>query len=234
MDGIGTATLDLLERTLSQGARHLVLLMRHSAREYVPGRNDLDNPLTAEGRDYAFEFGARLPKALTLRGYASPPERCMETAELVLEGHRHGGGAVTRHRPLEALGPFYALDQMKMWKAMTAEGGLVPFVGRWVRGEVPGDAMIPAATAAELLLGVLAEKLRQPVAAAQLDVCVSHDLTLYLMRAALLDLPAHGPEVAYLDALVLFERDGSLWFGSHHAEPRRLADRHRPPPAAGR
>ena len=42
----------------------------------------------------------------------------METAELVLAGHESGGGNVTRHRPLEALGVFYALDQMKMWQGM--------------------------------------------------------------------------------------------------------------------
>lgn len=222
MENYGEATLDLLDRVTGAGARHVVVLMRHSAREFAPDRHDLENPLTEAGRQRARHVGERLPKDMTVRAYASPPERCMETAALVLEGHRQGGGAATRHRPLEALGVFYALDQMKMWKSMSEAGGLVPFMGAWVRGEAPQDAMMPAQTAARLLAGVLAEKLRQPVAERQIDLCVSHDMTLYLLREVLLGEPAHGPEVGFMDALVLYEGDGGLWLTSHHGEARRL------------
>lgn len=218
----GQATLDLLDRVWGRGVAHAVVLMRHAAREFDPALHDLDNPLTAQGRARALELGGRLPGAVTLRGYASPPERCMETAALLLEGHRRQGGAVTRHRPLEALGVFYALDQRKMWQAMHQAGGLVEFVSGWIRGEAPPDAMISADTAARLVLGVLAEKLRRPLADAQLDLCVSHDMTLYLLREVLLGEPADGPEVAFLDALVLYEDDGALWMSSHHGEPRRV------------
>jgi broad specificity phosphatase PhoE len=220
LENYGDAALDLLTRVWAQGVDHAAVLMRHAAREFDPELHDLDNPLTAQGRARALEVGARLPRALTVRGYASPPERCMETAALILEGHRREGGAVTRHRPLEALGVFYALDQMKMWRAMHAAGGLVPFITGWIRGEVPEDVMIPADLAARLVLAVLAEKLHRPVAEAQLDLCVSHDMTLYLLREVLLDEPAHGPEVGFLDALVLFRDDGELWMSSHHGQPR--------------
>ncbi|HEX7034525.1 MAG TPA: histidine phosphatase family protein [Pseudomonadales bacterium] len=222
MESYGDATLDLIERVWSRDVRHSVVLMRHAAREFDPELHDLQNPLTAEGRARAREVGGRLPRGATLRGYASPPERCMETAALILEGYRDAGGRVTRHRPLEALGVFYALDQMKMWKAMHAMGGLVPFVTAWIRGEAPADAMIPADQAARLILNVLAEKLERPVDERQLDLCVSHDMTLYLLREVLLDEPAAGPEVAFLDALVLFREDGALWMSSHHGEPRRV------------
>lgn len=218
----GEPTLDLLDRVRGDGARHVVVLMRHSAREFAPDRHDLENPLTAEGRALALDLGARLPRSLTLRAYASPPERCMETAALVLEGHRREGGAVTRHRPLEALGVFYALDQMKMWKLMSEAGGLVPFLDAWTREDIPGDVMIPARLAAELIQRVLTEKLRQPVADEQLDLCVSHDMTLYLVREMLLDEPASGAEVGFLDALMLYESAGALWLTSHHGSPRRI------------
>ena len=72
------------------------------------------------------------------------------------------------------------------------------------------------------VVGVLAEKLRQPVAERQIDLCVSHDMTLYLLREVLLGEPAHGPEVGFMDALVLYEGDGGLWLTSHHGEARRL------------
>ena len=223
METYGQPTLDLLDRVIGDGVRHVVVLMRHSAREFAPDRHDLENPLTPEGRGLARELGARLPKSLTVRAYASPPERCMETAALVLQGHREGGGAVTRHRPLEALGVFYALDQMKMWKLMNEAGGLVPFLGAWIRKELPDDVMIPADLAALLVQRVLGDKLRQPVASDQLDLCVSHDMTLYLLREVLLGEPARGPEVGFLDALMLYEAGGVLWMTSHHGTPQRLA-----------
>lgn len=220
----GEATVALLEQIFAEHAGHAVALMRHSAREFAPGVHDLENPLTPEGRDLAVSLGGRLPKMLTVRGYASPPARCMDTAALALQGHQARGGAVTRHRPLESLGVFYALDQMKMWKHLTAAGGLVPFMQRWIGGELPGDAMMPADLAARLILRVLAEKLSAPVAERQLDLCISHDMTLYLMRELLLGEPAHGPEVRFLDALVLFAVDGELWMTSHHGAPRRVSD----------
>jgi len=199
----------MLEAVFGRGVRRAVVLMRHSAREYAPDRHDLLNPLTEEGRRWARELGGALPKHLTVRAYASPPHRCMETAELVLAGHEAGGGAVTRHRPLEALGVFYALDQMKMWQGMRAEG-MIPYLGGWFEGRVPRDALMPADLASRLLLRVLAEKLRSAVAEDQLDVCVSHDMTLYLMRGMLLGEPPASTEVAYLDGLVLFEENGAL------------------------
>jgi hypothetical protein len=225
LEKYGAATLDLVERLIGRGVRHGVVLMRHSAREFAPDRHDLENPLTEQGRELALELGAKLPKHLLLRAYASPPERCMETAALVLEGHRREGGETTRHRPLEALGVFYALDQMKMWKGMDAAGGLVAYLGAWIRGEVAPDVMIPADVAAGLILRVLAQKIRQPVADAQLDLCVSHDMTLYLVREVLLGEPADGPAVGFLDALVLYEDADGLWMTSHHGERRRLGER---------
>ncbi len=205
----GAATLAMLEAVYGRGVRRAVVLMRHSAREYAPDRHDLLNPLTEEGRRWARQLGEALPKHLTVRAYASPPHRCMETAELVLAGHESGGGNVTRHRPLEALGVFYALDQMKMWQGMRS-AGMIPYLGSWFAGEVPRDALMPAAVASRLLLRVLTEKLRSPVAEHQLDVCVSHDMTLYLMRSMLLGVPLTEADVAYLDGLVLFEEAGAL------------------------
>ena len=48
-----------------------------------------------------------------------------------LDGYADNGGNVTRHRPLEGLGVFYALDQMKMWRVMNDSGGQVPFLQAW-------------------------------------------------------------------------------------------------------
>lgn len=215
----GKATNDLLHEVYARGVDHAVALLRHSAREYAPGKHDLENPLTAKGRAFARELGGSLPAQLTLRGYASPPERCMETAALILEGYAEKGGSVTRHRPVEGLGVFYALDQMKMWKVMNDAGGQGPFLQAWFRDEVPTDAMIPAEVAARLVLRVVADKLKAPVASKQLDLCVSHDMTLYLVRDRLLGQPVDVADVEYLDAVVAYEENGSLWLVSRHGDP---------------
>ncbi|MCZ0944299.1 MAG: histidine phosphatase family protein, partial [Gammaproteobacteria bacterium] len=115
MSAHGDAALAMIGEVLADGVDHAAVLLRHSARTFEPGLHDLDNLLTDEGRALCCRFGRRLPKELTLRAYASPAQRCLETAQLILEAHEAEGGSITRHRPVEALGVFYALDQMKMW-----------------------------------------------------------------------------------------------------------------------
>ena len=121
---------------------------------------------------------------------------------------------MTRHRPVEALGVFYALDQQKFWKGLDVAGGLDAYADEWVSGQVPRDAMMPSEMAASMILRVLAEKLNQPVAERQLDVCVSHDITLHLLRRELLG-ETSPLEVNYLDGLILFEESGALTLRSH-------------------
>ena len=220
----GADSLRLIEAVFDAGAEHAVVLMRHSAREFNPDVHDLVNPLTDEGRRLCEQFGGALPERLTLRGYASPAERCMETASLILDSHRARGGQATRHRPVEALGVFYALDQMKMWKGMRAAGGLAEYLESWFRGEVPGDAMMPPELAARLVLKVMADKLTAPVARPQLDICVSHDMSVALLRDRLLGEAASGPPVEFLDVLIAYEADGRLWLGSHHGEARDVTE----------
>ena len=214
MDEFGDATVRLVESVLAAGARHVGLLMRHSAREFVPGRHDLENPLTDEGRALARRMGSLLPKDLLVRGYASPAERCVVTAALILGGHEADGGRVARHRPVEGLGVFYVLDQMRMFRAMQAAQGQVGFLERWFEGDVPADVMMPADLAAKLVARIVTEKLRQPIATPQLEVCVSHDITLYLVRDRLLGHKPASAEVRFLDGLVFYEDADGTWLAS--------------------
>ena len=219
----GDAALAMIGDVLADGVDHAAVLLRHSARTFEPGLHDLDNLLTDEGRALCRRFGCRLPMELTLRAYASPAQRCVETAQLVLDAHQAEGGSITRHRPMEALGVFYALDQMKMWKGMEAAGGMANYLQGWLAGAVPADAMMPAHWAARLVLGGMAEKLAAPVARPQLDLHVSHDVTLHLLRSALLGEPADGPPVEFLDGLLVWRAEGALWLKSQHGPPQRVS-----------
>lgn len=219
----GDATIELARELAASGVAHMVLLMRHSAREFNPNVHDLVNPLTDEGRDLARRFGELLPKGHTLRGYASPPERCLETAQLALLGHASKGGATTRVRPVEGLGVFYVLDQMKMFRAMGEAGGLDGFVDSWMAGKQPKDMVMPAGIAARLVLDICTSKLDGAMAARQVDLCVSHDLTVHVVRDQLLRQPPASGAVEFLDAIAVYRRDGQLLLQSSLGPPRKVA-----------
>lgn len=216
----GQGTAEMVNRTFAEDVDRGILLMRHSARTFDRDIHDLLNPLTDHGRFLCRQFGERLDKGLKLRGYASPAERCMESAQQIIESHVTHGGEGGRTRPVEALGVFYALDQQKMWKGLSLAPSLPDYVGQWFAAEVPRDAMIPAQQAMKLLLMVLHEKLVTPMPGPSLDLCVSHDFTVFALRQAVGLEPLSGPTVEFLDGLLLFRRkdtkDGHAIMRSHH------------------
>jgi len=213
----GETTVELVEQLINEGVEHVVLLMRHSAREFAPGKHDLLNPLTDEGRALARDMGKRLPKELRVRGYSSPAERCVETADLIMTAHKTAGGEITRIRVVEALGVFYVLDQMKMFMAMRDAGGLVSFLQRWFEGGVAQDILMPADLAARLVGRVAKGKLDQSGNKPQLDLLVSHDFTLYTIKDQLLKQDTHRyPDVHFLDGVAFFNRNGKPFIQSHH------------------
>jgi broad specificity phosphatase PhoE len=219
----GTTTLELVQNVLARGATHIALLMRHSAREYAPGKHDLLNPLTDEGREFSRSLGEKLPKSLLVRGYTSPAERCVETAALIMAGHAGKGGAISRNRIIEALGVFYVLDQMKMYKAMQAEGGLVPLLNAWFGGTLADDILMPPDIAARLVGRLSALKLEPDSGQAKLDLLVSHDFTLYTIKDRLLaQSPLTYPDVHYLDGVAFFNLNGKTYVQSHHGDPIEL------------
>ncbi|NKB97015.1 MAG: hypothetical protein GKR90_00735 [Pseudomonadales bacterium] len=212
----GQETGRLVAQVFEEGVDRAVLLMRHSARTFDRSINDLLNDLTDHGRNLCASLGESLPKDLRVRGYASPPRRCVETAELVINAHVAAGGDGARTRALEALGVFYVLDQQKMWKILTSSNGLADYVAKWFAEELPVDAMIPAPQAVDLVMQVLLPKLATPMEGRSLDLCVTHDMTVFTMRHGLGLEPVSGPDVEFLDGLILFEKGGRKFVRSHH------------------
>ncbi|MFT7654006.1 MAG: broad specificity phosphatase PhoE [Limisphaerales bacterium] len=213
----GLATVNLVEEVMTEGVDRAVLLMRHSARTFDPSINDLLNKLTDHGRSLSETFGKNLPKDLYVRGYTSPPHRCVETAEKSIAAHVAAGGEAGRSRPVEALGVFYGLDQRKMWKGLSVSSGLADYIGQWFRGEVPDDAMMPPELAVQMILRVLKMKLDEaPASGRSLDLCVTHDMTVFTVRHGVGLEPVDGPTVEFLDGLILYKKDGRTLMRSHH------------------
>ena len=211
----GQLTTKMVNEHFANGSARGVLLMRHSAREFNRDINDLLNPLTDHGRELSVAMGGALTADIQLRGYASPPERCVETAELLLKGAAQNMQGV---RPLEALGIFYALDHVRMWKGMSMSGGLAAYLTQWFGGDIAEDVMMPPNMAVEMVLRVLRGKLDAPALGAkpQLDLCVSHDMTVYTVRHGSGLEPIAAAPVDFLDGLLMYRDQGQLLLRSHH------------------
>ena len=128
----GQETLDLVANIMANGVEHVALFMRHSARTYHPGIPDFENQLTDEGRVLARDLGGALPKEVTIRGYSSPVNRCVETADFILEGHKVGGGEITRRRQIEALGNAHILDMNRVARVVQ-DIGIETLYSKWFR-----------------------------------------------------------------------------------------------------
>ena len=211
----GQLTTKMVNEHFANGSARGVLLMRHSAREFNRDINDLLNPLTDHGRELSVAMGGALTADIQLRGYASPPERCVETAELLLKGAAQNMQGV---RPLEALGIFYALDHVRMWKGMSMSGGLAAYLTQWFGGDIAEDVMMPTNVAVAMVLRVLRGKLDAPALGAkpQLDLCVSHDMTVYAVRHGSGLEPIAAAPVDFLDGLLMYREQGQLLLRSQH------------------
>ena len=217
LPGYGQGTVNMVNNLYSRGVDRVSLLMRHSAREYNPDIHDLLNPLTDEGRILCKDFGSALRKDIVVRGYASPPDRCVETCQIVVQNHNSEVGQSRSVRSLEGLGVFYAIDQVKMWKGMKAAGGLPEYIAEWLAGEVPEDTMLSPYYAATTILRLLKGKLDAVSEhSKQLDVCVSHDMSVLFVRDFFGLEPVDRLPIEYLDGLALYREDGRLKLESHH------------------
>ncbi len=222
----GDPTLALIDTAFADGADHVVALMRHSARTFRRDIHDLLNPLTDEGRDLCRRFGRRLPEGLTVRGYSSPAQRCIDTAQIAMDAYAEAGGHVTRVRPVEALGVAYVLDQQRMWKGLSAADGMADYIQQWFDNQTPNGVLMPPQLAASMVLQQMVVRLEDPLRQPALDLCVSHDFTVMMARGQLLEQAPSLAEVEFLDALVLYRLDGELRLASHHGPARVVTNEH--------
>lgn len=184
-----------------------VALIRHSARHYGQAENDLDNPLSDQGRALCATFGRALPQWERFSTWASSAERCLETAELVAASHDHPQARV--NGALNELTVFYVRDMRKVGGMMRSLGPR-EMLRRWFAGEIAADIMQPPEEAAARVLRELRRLVRQ-AGDNHLTLCVSHDWTVYLLRHACLNLRfGEHPPAEYLDGIVFWMEGDEL------------------------
>lgn len=214
----------LINELFNRGITNVVVLMRHSAREFEPGRHDLENPLTERGRNLAARLGQKLDPSIRMRTYTSPPERCVETAQLIREQHAANGGAGQSPRVVEGLGLFYILDQIRMWKGMSENSdGMDGYLQRWFDDELALDEMISAQVAAKIILRLLVGKLSQQGSQPGMDICVSHDTSLLVLREKIqqLTLREYGA-IEFLDVMALYRTGERFYIASRWGDAREI------------
>jgi broad specificity phosphatase PhoE len=206
----GTAMLSVLTELHARGtapaSRPSVLaFIRHSARHYGQAENDLDNPLSDEGRTLCARFGKALPAWGEFSTRSSSAERCIETADLIRVSHGHPRARANEID--EAFAAFYVRDMRRV-------GGMMKHLSpqetlrRWFAGSIPAAVMMPPDAAAQRVLGAIAQQLAA-APADTLTLCVSHDWSIYLLRHMMLELLyGEHPPAEYLDGLA-FWRDGN-------------------------
>ena len=97
-----------------------------------------------------------------------------------------------------------------------AAPGLAEYVGEWFASQTPVDALMPPEMAVKMITRVMQAKLGTEMPGKSLDLCVTHDLTIFTVRHGVGLEPVDGPTVEFLDGLVMFEKDGRTWMRSHH------------------
>ena len=209
-------TLQLIESSLLPSGG--VLLLRHAAREYSSELHDFEDDLTTLGHQRSVLCGQLLteriarPHGLTFNLASSPINRCHQTLSQIANGIRLASGGDEGSQAImgtgtmsvvEGLGLFYLLDQASFFSQLDKMGAY-SLVRCWQERETCPDIILPASSAADALLGLIAGRLRK-LNDGTIDLLVTHDLTLYLLREQLFGVRHEDAEVIrYLDALLLY------------------------------
>lgn len=202
--------------------RSAAAMLRHSKREALHSNVDPTTALlTAEGMDFAREFGHALHGFDRIRLFHSPVPRCRQTAECIAEGANSNGIPCSLVGTREALGFGYTHDMPAACSRYFEIGD--HFVSEWFSGQVASTIITPPAKVAQNTLDYLLPLLSENDGPGRrLDLHVSHDWNLLVMREMLFGL--RHEEAGWLDFLdgVTFSLSGpqraSAHYGLHAVE----------------
>lgn len=203
----GNKTRQLIETFLDGGTTRGLVVVRHSVRHY-----DKDNPinepfmgLTEEGKESSYQWGRSLPTSKRLSFFSSFIGRCIETAYLMDKGYVASGGVTSSNIIEPALSPFYVRDALRFFEAYLKEPN---FLSGWFNRNIPPDILDPPEQVALKIKGFCEKRLSGNIPSDRIDICVTHDWNLYVLRWYFWGIyPGPHEKVDYLDGLIFF-RDG--------------------------
>lgn len=218
----GMKTRQLAEKYLSNGNNRCLIVLRHSVRHY-----DTDNPinepfmgLTEEGKQLSYQWGHTLSPKKRLNFFSSFIGRCIETAYLMDKGHVAAGG-VTSNNMIEAtLSPFYVRDVLRLFEEYIRQPD---FLTVWFKNDIPSEVITPPGQVAAAMMAFWKERLSDSRLSDQVDVCVTHDWNLFVLRWYLLGIfPDPREKVDYLEGLIVFREKNKNYVAAPGHAPRAL------------
>lgn len=190
------AVLNALDR-----GQPCAVIVRHAARHPIEDiRKSLEIGLTEQGHRDARRFGRSLEGFRRVRVFHSPAVRCQETAEAMMAGLEGNGTVLCGAVAEPALCAPYLMDEACLSDATLLGRG---FIRAWFEGRLPEGAILPPPRAADMVLAPIVARLSEPGGEGRLDVHVSHDWEICLLREQLLGIryeEAGWPP--YLDGIV--------------------------------
>lgn len=221
---LGEKTAALIRRLNSEGIDKMSVMIRHSKRDY---HKDVHMEpfmcLTDEGRDMAFQLGAMLPANMSLKLFSSHIGRCIETAYLIDKGFVNKTGGVTENnRVTKPAAPFYVRDVGRVID-IVKQTDVATFIRQWIDGDISDDILMNAKDAADRMIRFMAGGVWES-GKNTLNVSVTHDWNVYLLKEFGLGLPHETfGKIAYLEGVVLFEKDGNIHIANYQKEPMPLS-----------
>jgi hypothetical protein len=216
-------TIEILNRLQNEGVKKFSVLMRHSARHYDEEHKERESLqwLTEDGKQYAHAFGEKIPPTPVVRFFSSMLGRCIETAYQADKGCTSLGGLTESNTIVIELAPFFVKNPQEIFK-LHVELGTSQLFKKWFAGEISNDLAGRSDKVAEDMSKRLAGLL-QAGPAAHIDISVSHDWNLYMIKHHILNL-AHEKvvQVEYLEGIIIFEKNNALFITNHETDPLPL------------
>jgi hypothetical protein len=190
------------------------LMIRHAERY---GRDVAlhSDGLTPAGREHARRLGRRIGGRREVRLFASPVQRCVDTASLIAEGA--GLDAEVTVTTMLGLPGTYVIDEEEVDRHL-AVMGLHRFAVEWVNGRIPAEAMAPVELGTQALMDWVLGNARERDGL--LDIYVGHDLFLtpVLVNHLGYDIASTGL-LGFLDGFTVTVEDGKavLSYGGKRA-----------------
>lgn len=175
---------DTLRYTIGTGPQ--ALIVRHAERFPLPSISEsLMIGLTEKGKLDAFELGRAIEGIGQIRLFHSPAVRCRETAEAIGRGFSDRGGTVQGIQETWDLCAPYLKDDRVLKEAESQGHG---FMRSWFIGQFDPEWIRPTSEAADMVLAHLLQRMTEGDEGDRLDVHVSHDWEIVLLREELLGI----------------------------------------------